>query len=141
MAYFPDTMPTPHPNFDDCEFWAACSEQQLQFQCCADCGMARHPPTPVCPKCRSFKVSWKQTAGRAEVCTYTVIHHASHEAVKPNLPYVVGVLTFPDVPGVRLVSNVTGIDPKQVRIGMPVQLWWDTLEGGQGIPRFKPASQ
>lgn len=42
-----------------------------------------------------------------------------------------GVLTFPDVPGVRLVSNVTDVDPKQVRIGMPVQLWWDAI--GDGI--------
>lgn len=73
------------------------------------------------PHCGSFKVAWKQTAGRAEVYTHTTNHHARHEAVKPNLPHVVGVLTFPDVPCVRLVSNVTDVDPKQVRIGIPVQ--------------------
>ena len=67
MAYFPDTMPAVHPNFDDRDFWAACNHGQLQFQACADCGAARHPPTPVCPHCRSFKVAWKQAAGDAEV--------------------------------------------------------------------------
>jgi uncharacterized OB-fold protein len=140
MAYFSDAMPAPHPNFDDRDFWNACAEKRLQFQACAECGAARHPPTPVCPHCRSFKVAWRQTAGRAEVYTHTTIHHASHEAVKPNLPYVVGVVTFPDVPGVRLVTNVTGVDPKQVHIGMPVQLWWDAIGDGMQIPRFKPAS-
>ena len=140
MAYFSDAMPAPQPNFDDRDFWRACAEKRLQFQACADCGAARHPPTPVCPHCRSFKLAWRQAAGLAEVYTYTIVHHASHEAVKPNLPYVVGVLTFPDVPGVRLVTNVTDVDPEKVRIGMPVRLWWDAIGGDMHIPRFKPAS-
>ena len=140
MAYFSDAMPAPHPNFDDRDFWKSCSEQRLSFQACADCGAARHPPTPVCPHCRSFQVAWKQATGRAEVFTHTTIHHASHEAVKPNLPYVVAVVTFPDVPGVRLVTNITGTNPKDVRIGMPVQLWWDAIGEGVHIPRFKPAA-
>jgi uncharacterized OB-fold protein len=83
---------------------------------------------------------WKQAAGSAEVYTHTTIHHASHESVKPNLPYVVSVVTFPDVPGVRLVTNITDVDPKQVHIGMPVQLWWDAIGDGMYIPRFKPTS-
>lgn len=140
MAYFSEAMPAPHPNFDDRDFWAACAEKRLQFQACAECSTARHPPTPVCPHCRSFKVTWKLTAGRAEVYTHTTVHHASHEAVKPSLPYVVAVVTFPDVPGVRLVTNVTDIDPKEVRIGMALALWWDVIGDGMHIPRFKPAS-
>jgi uncharacterized OB-fold protein len=83
---------------------------------------------------------WKQAAGSAEVYTHTTIHHASHESVKPSLPYVVSVVTFPDVPGVRLVTNITDVDPKQVHIGMPVQLWWDAIGDGMYIPRFKPTS-
>lgn len=141
MAFFNAAMPAPHPNFDDRDFWKHCSDRQLRFQACADCGKARHPPTPVCPHCRSFKVAWQQAAGPAQVYTYTVIHHASHEAVKPNLPYVVGVVTFADVPGVRLVTNITGCDPKAVRIGMPVALWWDDIGEGMHVPRFKPESK
>jgi uncharacterized OB-fold protein len=140
MAYFSDAMPAPHPNFDDRDFWSGCAEKRLQFQACTECGTARHPPTPVCPRCRSFKVMWRQAAGSAEVYTHTTIHHASHESVKPNLPYVVSVVTFPDVPGVRLVTNITDVDPKQVHIGMPVQLWWDAIGEGLYIPRFKPTS-
>lgn len=138
MAYFSDTMPAPHPNFDDRDYWAACADKRLQFQTCGECGQARHPPTPVCAHCHSFKVRWQQTAGRAEVYSHTTIHHASHEAVQANLPYVVAVVTFPDVPGVRLVTNITHIDPGQVRIGMAVRLWWDAIGGGMHIPRFNP---
>ncbi len=133
MAYFDAAMPAPHPNFDDRDFWASCAARQLRFQACADCGAARHPPTPVCPHCRSFKVAWKQAAGVAEVYTYTVIRHASHEAVKPNLPYVVGVVTFADVPGVRLVSNITGCDPKAVRMS-PSGAVPSAIEAPDGAP-------
>lgn len=138
MAHFSEAMPAPHPNFDDSDFWAACADKRLQFQVCADCGTPRHPPSPVCPCCRSFKVAWRQPAGNAEVYTYTVVHHASHDAVKPSLPYVVAVVTFPDLPGVRLVTNVTGVRPQEVHIGMRVRLWWDDIGNGQHVPRFKP---
>ena len=138
MAYFPDTMPAPVPNFDDRAFWQGCAERRLCFQACADCGTVRHPPTPACARCRSFAVTCKQAQGQAEVYSYTVVHHASHEAVRERLPYVVAVVTFPDVPGVRLVTNITGIDPGQVRIGMRVRLWWDDIGDAMHIPRFAP---
>ena len=79
-------------------------------------------------------------SGSAQVYTHTTIHHVSHEAVRSSLPYVVGVVTFPDVPGVRLVTNITDVDPQQVCIGLRVQLWWDAVGDGMHIPRFKPAS-
>lgn len=140
MAYFPPEMPAPNPNADDRDFWRACAERRLQFQTCADCGQPRHPPTPVCSRCQSFKVTWTEPRGIPEVFSYTVIHHASHEAVKTRLPYVVGVVTFSDLPGVRLVSNITDVEPAQVKIGMPLRLWWDDTGQGLFVPRFSPAT-
>lgn len=141
MAYFPASMPEPAPNFDDRDFWNACARRQLQFQTCADCGKPRHPPGPVCPYCSSFKVKWVEVEGVAVLYTYTVIHHASHEAVAGNLPYVVGVVTFPDLPGVRMVTNVTNIKPSLVHIGMRLRLWWDEVGEGLWIPRFSPVDK
>jgi uncharacterized OB-fold protein len=138
MAYFPDTMPRPVPTMDDAGFWAACSERKLRFQACADCDRPRHPPTPVCPACHSTRMKWIDAPARAEVFTFNVIHHASHPAVSGRLPYVGALITFPDLPGVRLVSNVTDCAPSEVRIGMQVELWWDDIGGGLFLPRFRP---
>lgn len=140
MAYFPDTMPKPVPTMDDAGFWASCRERRLRFQACAECGTPRHPPTPVCPVCRSLKITWIEAPADAEVFTYTVVHHASHPAVKERLPYVGAVIVFPALPGVRLVSNVTDCDPASVRIGLPVEVWWDDVGEGQTVPRFKPST-
>ena len=139
MAYFPDTMPRPVPTMDDAGFWAACRAKQLRFQACADCTTPRHPPIPVCPKCHSTKMMWLDAPTRAEVYSFNVIHHASHPAVAGRLPYVGALILFPELPGVRLVSNVTDCEPASVTIGMQVEVWWDDIGDGQFVPRFRPA--
>jgi uncharacterized OB-fold protein len=55
-----------------------------------------------------------------------------------RLPYVAAVVTFAGVDGVRLVSNITDCEASAVKIGMPVQLWWDDLGDGMFVPRFAP---
>ena len=147
MAYFPADMPEPAPTIDDAAFWDHCAAQRLRFQCCAECRLPRHPPAPICSRCGSTRTHWVEAPERATVYTFTVVHHASHPAVTSRLPYVVAVVDFPLLPPVRLVTNVTDVDPADVRIGMPVHLWWDRLTGGDVtkrpmyLPRFRPAQR
>jgi uncharacterized OB-fold protein len=140
MAYFPDDMPGVEPNWDDREFWAACAERRLRFQACASCGTPRHPPSPMCPACQSSQVRWLDAPSSGRIYSFTVARHASHPAVASRLPYVVAVIEFPELPGVRLISNVTDVDPALVRIGQAVDLWWDAQKDGTSLPRFRPAA-
>ena len=145
MAYFPADMPVPVPTLDDAAFWNHCAERRLRFQCCSACERPRHPPTPVCAHCRSMRLHWVEAPEHATVFTFTVVHHASHPAVAGRLPYVVAVVDFPQLPQVRLVSNVTDVDPAMMRIGLPLRLWWDRLADDDAaagpiyLPRFRPA--
>lgn len=144
MSYFPVDMPAPEPNMDDQGFWRCCADRRLSFQSCSDCHTARHPPTPVCAKCHSTQVEWVQAPEIATVYTYTVIRHAGHTAVTTKLPYVVAVVEFDELAGVRFVTNITHLEPAEVSIGMKVRVWWDLLEEQSlngapvYIPRFKP---
>lgn len=138
MGFFPDTMPGVEPDFVDRQFWDHCNQDELRFQACGACSTPRHPPVPVCPKCLSTEQKWIKAPPNGLVYSFTVIHHASHEAVKEALPYVVATVAFESLPGVRLVSNVVVADVKHVYIGMPVQLQWDITAQGQHIPRFIP---
>lgn len=146
MAYFPNEMPAPEPVMDDAGFWDGCYDRQLRFQGCAGCGQLRHPPTPICANCHSTQVKWFDAPAKASVYSFTVVHHASHPAVVPKLPYVVAVVEFTGLTGIRFVTNITDVAPSDVHIGMDVQLWWDELDGAGGdstpmfIPRFRPAS-
>jgi uncharacterized OB-fold protein len=145
MAYFPADMPGPVPTLDDAAFWDHCAERRLRFQSCAACEQPRHPPTPICARCGSTRLQWVEAPDHATVFTFTVVHHASHPAVIGHLPYVVAVVDFPQLPPVRLVTNVTDVDPAQMCVGLPVRLWWDRLADADAaarpmyLPRFRPA--
>ena len=140
MAYFPKDMPGVEPDFSDREYWHFLNERRLRFQGCGCCHALRHPPMPMCPRCHSTAVEWADAPEQATLFTYTVVRHAAHAAVAAQLPYVVGVVEFEGLPGVRLVTNVTDVDPAEVRIGMALTLWWDETEG-QWLPRFRAKEQ
>ncbi len=84
-------------------------------------------------------MTWLDAPARAEIFTFNVIHHASHPAVAGRLPYVGALIVFPELAGVRLVSNVTNCAPSSVKIGMQVILWWDDIGDGLFVPRFRLA--
>lgn len=138
MSYFPAEMPRPESDRDDHEFWSGCAQQQLRFQACAECGTLRHPPRPICHKCHSIVCKWVGAPSTALIYTYCVVHHPNHPALARRVPYVVGVVEFPTLPGVRLVTNITDVQPLDVRIGMKVSLWWDDIGDGLFVPRFRP---
>ena len=138
MAYFPDDMPRPIPDWDDRDFWAFCGHKMLKFQTCGECGTLRHPPTPMCGCCQSTEVGWVSAPEEATVYSYNVVHYVSHPAVASKVPYVGALLEFDGLPGVRLVTNITGIPTDSVRIGMKVKLYWDDIGDGMFLPRFRP---
>lgn len=139
MPYLPASF-APDPVFDDGEFWNCCARKELRFQACADCGELRHPPTPVCGHCHSTRTEWREAPPRAEIFTYTIIHHPADERIGGNLPYVVALLKFPGFGPVKLVSNVIA-DPARIHVGMQVELAWEAVEGGMFLPRFIPAAE
>jgi uncharacterized OB-fold protein len=139
VSYFLEGMPKPEPIMDDEGFWQHCARRKLAFQACADCSAPRHPPTPVCWKCRSLKQKWVEVSGEGEVFSFTEVHHALHGAVLERVPYIVVLVSFADLPGPRLVSNLTDISLARVHIGMKVRLWWDDIGDGMFLPRFRPA--
>lgn len=137
MSYLPADLCSPAPDDDDAPFWAHCNQRRLTFQQCPHCATVVHPPLGVCPGCRSFERDWIDAPAHALVFSFTWAHTAAHESVKQSLPYNVVVVEFPQLPGVRLVSNVVDAAPGELRIGDPLQLHWEPGWEGQLLPRFR----
>ena len=82
----------------------------------------------MCPHCGSLEVEVVELSGRGTVYSYALLHHPQHPAFEYP---VVAVLVDLDE-GIRLVSNLTDIDPADVRIGMRVEVAFvDTADGAQ----------
>jgi uncharacterized OB-fold protein len=130
--------PVPTVTPEMAPFWEAARRQQLVVQRCRGCGTLRFPAREVCSSCLSRDVEWTPVSGRGEVFSRVVMHQANHPAFAAVAPYAVVVVQLAE--GVRMLSNVVDCAAGDVRIGMPVEVVFETLEGGVALPLFRPAS-
>jgi uncharacterized OB-fold protein len=70
------------------------------------------------------------------VHTFTVVRQYGGEPYKSELPYVVAVIDLAE--GVRMMGNVTGVDPDQVRIGLEVEAYALQADDKIAIPYWRP---
>jgi uncharacterized OB-fold protein len=117
-------------------FWQAAKERRLVVPRCGSCGTYRMPPTPFCPECQSTSIDWTELSGRATVYSYAIVHGFPG---LPDITLVPAVIEFPDAPGARLVSNVVGATPEDVRIGLDLVVDFHPVSDGWLLPVFRAA--
>ncbi|MFE4855985.1 bifunctional MaoC family dehydratase N-terminal/OB-fold nucleic acid binding domain-containing protein [Streptomyces sp. NPDC056670] len=125
--------PRPVVNRDNAGFWAGVAEHRLLVQRCGDCAELRFPWLPGCHACGSARWDTVEASGRGTVYSYVVMHHPPFPAFDP--PYAVGLIELAE--GVRIVSNVVGAAPDEVRIGMPVRLEFLRVDAELELPVFR----
>jgi uncharacterized OB-fold protein len=131
---YPD-RPRPQPTDGSEGFWAGCERGELMIQACTSCGELRHYPQPLCPLCHCFEFEWRRMSGRGVVYSYCIAHRAFHPAWAERTPYVVATIEIEE--GVRMVSDLQGVAPDEVRIGMPVEVFFERVDEQTVLPRFR----
>jgi uncharacterized OB-fold protein len=125
------------PRLDDRNrpFWTGGEVGELRFWRCRDCGRWLHPPTPICPSCLSKDLAVEPVSGRGVVHTFTV----NHQPWYPNLdpPYVVAIVELVEQSGLRLTTNLVGIAPDDVRVGLAVRVVFEQYDD-VWLPFFEP---
>lgn len=129
--------PRPALNLDNRFWFDAARQQRLVVQRCTSCKALRHPPGPCCPTCRSFGWDTVEASGQATLYSFVVAHHPRHPAF--DYPLVVAVVELEE--GTRLITNLVGATPDEIRIGMPLTLEWLEADPELTLPVFRPASQ
>jgi uncharacterized OB-fold protein/acyl dehydratase len=127
--------PAPAVGRDNAYFWEGVAAGELRIQRCGGCGVLRHPPQPLCDRCGSTDQGWVVSGGRGVVYSHVTHHYPKLPGVE--LPHVVLLVELEE--GVRLVSELgRGVDRTAVRIGLPVQVAFEEVPGGQRRPVFAP---
>jgi uncharacterized OB-fold protein len=118
-------------------FWASGADNILRIARCQGCGFYMHPPKPVCPQCRSFEIAWTPVSGRGTIYSWTVNRYTWTPELPP--PYVLAEVELVEQPGLRLTSQIVGVDPtgEDVRIGMPVTVEFERT-ADVWAPVFRP---
>ena len=128
--------PRPALTQDNAFFFEGARQGRLLIQRCQPCGELRHPPRPMCPRCRSLEWDTVEASGRGTLYSFVVNHHPQVPAF--DYPLVVGLVELEE--GTRLVSNVIGVDPADVRVGMPLEVEMVAFDDDLTLPQFHPAA-
>lgn len=117
------------------DFWRGGADGELRILRCRGCGYWIHPPAPVCPECWSRDVGPVAASGYGIVHSYTV----NHQVWNPTWehPYVIAVIELGEQRGLRLTTNIVGVAPDAVAIGMAVQVTFERDED-VWLPLFTP---
>lgn len=116
-------------------FWNGLKDNKLLIQKCSGCGQLRHPPRPMCPHCRSLEWGTIESSGKGTVYSYVMPHQPRVPFF--DYPYVVALIELEE--GVRLVSNLTDIDPADITVGMPVQVYYQSFDNDLVLHQFRPS--
>jgi uncharacterized OB-fold protein len=128
-------IPTPTPETQ--HYWDGAKIGELRLQSCNSCGKVYFPPRPFCPECGSRDVVVMKASGRGRLFSY-VINHLPTPGFEP--PFAIAVVELDEGP--RLMSNIVGCPqtPEALKIDMPLEVTFETLNDEITLPQFKPAS-
>ncbi|MCY4487456.1 MAG: Zn-ribbon domain-containing OB-fold protein [Deltaproteobacteria bacterium] len=129
--------PIPTPSEDSQVYWEATKNHEMKLQQCRRCGAFRFPPGEVCPECTSDEYDWTPVSGKGRVFSFVIYHRAYQRGFADELPYVVAVIELDE--GARMLSNVTGCKPEEVRCDMPVEVVYEDITDEVTLPKFRPA--
>lgn len=116
-------------------FWTGGKSGELIFLRCQECSYYIHPPSPRCPGCLTKNLAPEAVSGRGIVKTFTIVVHAFNPMVPT--PFVLGIVELEEQAGLQLMTNVIGIQPEEVSIGMPVEVVFED-QGEVFVPLFRP---
>lgn len=124
----------PSVSRDTAFFWEGVKDHRLLIQRCTGCGALRHPPRPMCPGCNSLSWDTVEASGRGTVYSFVMPQHPRYPWFE--YPYIVALVELEE--GTRLVTNVSGVAPEDVAIGMPVRVDYQQFDGDVVLPLFVP---
>jgi uncharacterized OB-fold protein len=131
--------PAPVPAPWSKPFWEAAKKHRLLLKKCSSCGHIDHPPYLYCTECSSEESEWVEASGKATLYAYAVNVYGVPFAFMEDLPYVLALVDLPEGP--RMISNIVGCDPKDLRNGMGLEVVFDDVSPEVTLPKWKPVAE
>ncbi|WP_420752408.1 bifunctional MaoC family dehydratase N-terminal/OB-fold nucleic acid binding domain-containing protein [Rhodococcus sp. O3] len=130
----PTRMLRPSASPDSQFFWDGVAAHELRIQRRPD-GSLQHPPVPALWLDKTETTDYVVASGRGTVFSY-VVHHAPKVPGR-SLPFVVALVELEESGGgersdggsIRMLGELRGVDPADVRIGMPVEVTYLDFPG------------
>jgi len=130
--------PLPIITDDNRQYWEYCKKHELRMQKCQNCGYIRFPPSLLCPQCHSMDAEWEKLSGQGKIYSFVIYRISYHPSYADDIPYTVAIIHLTEGP--RMESNITDCKVEDIRIDMPVEVYFNDVTDEVSLPKFKPVS-
>lgn len=121
-------------------YWEACKRHEFVLPRSKTTNKFFFYPRALSPEDdMSQDLEWAKASGRAKVWTYAIHYMGPTPAYKNEPPYVVALVETEE--GVKMMTNIIGCDPKDVKIGMDVEVVFDDVTPEVTLTKFKPVGK
>ena len=131
-----ELKPQPKPSPESAPFWEGARAHKLLLPRCNTCGRYWFPPSRRCVHCLSSDFAWTESEGKGRIYSFVVFHRVYHPAFESDVPYTVAIIELDE--GSRLIANIIGTPPDEVRCDMRVRVVFED-RGDMTIPQFRIA--
>ena len=114
-----NNKPMPVPTEISAPFWEGLKAERLLIQQCERCSHWVFYPRRHCPQCLAHELTWREVNGEATLYSFTVTRIATLPDFADEMPQMLAVIELAQ--GVRINSNLVGLDESEVKIGMRLQ--------------------
>ncbi len=115
-------------------FYRFVKEEKLMGAKCNKCGQLLVPPKPMCTKCFSKNLTWKELPKKGKLLTYTVIH-ISPKQFQHLAPYAVGIVKLEE--DAQLPGIIKNVDIGKLKIGMDLAVGFDKEQPPEEWPQWE----
>ena len=130
-----NNKPMPVPTEISAPFWEGLKAERLLIQQCNQCNDWVFYPRRHCPQCFAHDLSWREVSGGATLYSFTVTRIATLPDFADEMPQMLAVIELDQ--GVRINSNLVGLDESEVKIGMRLQPVFTEVDAkGNRLLRF-----
>jgi uncharacterized OB-fold protein len=133
MSSSTPNTPLPRPTALSKPYWDACRKGKLTVQQCKDCETLTFIPQHCCGKCLSENLEWVESSGRGTLYSFTTVHRPQQPAF--DVPYTVVVVELEE--GYYMLSNLRGVEPEDVKIGLPLEVVFEERSEEITLPLFQ----
>jgi uncharacterized OB-fold protein len=130
-----DERPLPRPDPVTEGYWQACARGELLVQHCPACGARQFYPRALCTTCGGTP-EWERVTGRGTVHTFTIIRQNYAKPFRDLVPYAVAMIELEEGP--LMMGNLSDCEIDDVRVGLPVEVWFEQAGDDLAIPYWRP---
>jgi len=133
--------PLPNVDADSRPQWDGFKRHEFLLWRCKTCG-AWYWPKAFCRAHDNApffgNLKWATASGKGKIFVFNVHHVAFHPGFQESLPYVYALVELDEGP--LFGTNIVGCDPKDVYVGMPVEITYEDITPEYTLPLFRPRS-